>query len=104
MGIPETKDSQGTGAYADDGIVQQGIRAVKNVVPEMTIITDVCLCEYTDHGHCGLLDGEEIVNDDSVALYVRTALSHAAAGADIIAPSDMMDGRIGAIRDGLDGG
>lgn len=102
FGIPETKDAKGTGAYADDGIVQRAIRAIRDAVPDITIITDVCLCEYTDHGHCGLLDGEEIVNDDSVALYVQTALSHAATGADIIAPSDMMDGRVGAIRDGLD--
>ncbi|MEP7220851.1 MAG: porphobilinogen synthase [Bacteroidota bacterium] len=102
FGIPESKDAEGTGAYADDGIVQRAIRAVKSAVPEMTVVTDVCLCEYTDHGHCGLLDGEHILNDPTVDLLVRAAISHAAAGADIIAPSDMMDGRIGAIRRGLD--
>jgi porphobilinogen synthase len=102
FGIPEEKDSLGSGAYAEDGIVQRAVRAIKREVPEMIVVTDVCLCEYTDHGHCGLLHGEEILNDESVALLERTAVSHAAAGADIIAPSDMMDGRIAAIRKGLD--
>ncbi len=102
FGIPGSKDAVGTGAYAADGIVQRAVAAIKRAVPGLLVITDVCLCEYTDHGHCGLLDGEHIVNDSTVELLVRTALSHAAAGADIIAPSDMMDGRIGAIRLGLD--
>ena len=104
FGIPETKDAEGSGAWLDEGIVQQAIRAIRKELPEMTIVTDVCLCEYTDHGHCGLLDGEEILNDESLELYARTAISHAAAGVDIIAPSDMMDGRVGAIREGLDAG
>ncbi len=103
FGIPETKDAEGSGAWAEEGIVQRGIRKIRAEMPEMTIVTDVCLCEYTDHGHCGLLDGEHILNDESVALYARTAVSHAEAGADIIAPSDMMDGRVAGIRDGLDG-
>lgn len=102
FGIPESKDSEGSGAYAGDGIVQRAVRAIRRETPEMLIVTDVCLCEYTDHGHCGLLDGEEILNDPTVDLLARTALSHAEAGADIIAPSDMMDGRIGAIRHLLD--
>jgi len=103
FGIPEHKDAEGTDAYSDRGIVQQAIRALKRELPELVVITDVCLCEYTDHGHCGLLSGERILNDESVELYVRSALSHAHAGADIVAPSDMMDGRVGAIREGLDG-
>lgn len=102
FGIPEGKDPEGSGAYAENGIVQRAIRAIKREIPELVVATDVCLCEYTDHGHCGLLDGEEILNDESVELYVRSALSHAESGADIIAPSDMMDGRVGAIRGGLD--
>lgn len=102
FGVPEIKDDHGTGAYADDGIVQQAVRAIKAATPEMLVVTDVCLCEYTDHGHCGLLDGEEILNDPTVELLARSAVSHARAGADIIAPSDMMDGRIGAIRRELD--
>ncbi len=102
FGIPESKDPTGTGAYAENGIVQQAVRAIKKNVPEMLVVTDVCLCEYTDHGHCGLLHGEEILNDESVTLLARTARSHAEAGADIIAPSDMMDGRVLAIRDELD--
>lgn len=102
FGIPEEKDAEGSGAYADNGIVQRAVRAIKREIPELVVATDVCLCEYTDHGHCGLLDGEEILNDESVELYVRSALSHAESGADIIAPSDMMDGRVGAIRAGLD--
>ncbi len=103
FGIPEHKDSEGSGAWADDGIVQRALREIKRELPELVLITDVCLCEYTDHGHCGVLDGEEILNDESVERYVLSACSHAEAGADIIAPSDMMDGRVGAIRDGLDG-
>lgn len=102
FGIPEGKDVRGSGAYADDGIVQRAVRAVKAAVPEMLVVTDVCLCEYTDHGHCGLLDGERIENDPTVELLARTAVSHARAGADIVAPSDMMDGRVAAIRAALD--
>ena len=102
FGIPERKDDVGSGAYDPNGIVQEAVRAVKREVPAMTVVTDVCLCEYTDHGHCGVVEGEEIVNDRSVALLVAAAVSHAAAGADMVAPSDMMDGRVGAIRDGLD--
>jgi porphobilinogen synthase len=102
FGIPESKDSEGTGAYADDGIVQRAVAAIKRELPEMLVVTDVCLCEYTDHGHCGLIRDGEILNDESVSLLERTAVSHAAAGADIIAPSDMMDGRVAAIRAGLD--
>ena len=104
FGIPEGKDAEGTGAYADDGIVQRAVRAIKREIPEMLVVTDVCLCEYTEHGHCGLLHGEEILNDETVDLLARTGLSHAEAGADIIAPSDMMDGRVAAIRSALDGG
>lgn len=104
FGVPDVKDATGTGAYDPDGIVQEAVRAIKRELPEMLVVTDVCLCEYTDHGHCGLLDGEEILNDESVALLARTAVSHADAGADLIAPSDMMDGRIGAIRRALDAG
>lgn len=102
FGIPEAKDEHGSGAYADDGIVQRAVRAVKTAVPEMLVVTDVCLCEYTDHGHCGLLDGERIENDPTVELLARAAVSHARAGADIVAPSDMMDGRVAAIRTALD--
>ncbi len=102
FGIPEEKDPRGTGAYDERGIVQRAVRAIKEALPEMLVITDVCLCEYTDHGHCGLLDGEEILNDPSLELLARTALSHAAAGADIVAPSDMMDGRVAAMRHLLD--
>jgi porphobilinogen synthase len=102
FGIPEHKDAEGTGAYADDGVVQRAVRAVKQSVPDLVVVTDVCLCEYTDHGHCGVLEGDEVANDPTVELLVREAVSHARAGADIVAPSDMMDGRVGAIRDGLD--
>jgi len=103
FGLPASKDPQGSQAYADDGVVQRAVRALKLADPNLVVITDVCLCEYTDHGHCGLLsvDGE-VLNDPSVALIARTALSHARAGADIVAPSDMMDGRVGAIRALLD--
>ncbi|MDQ6654779.1 MAG: porphobilinogen synthase [Verrucomicrobiota bacterium] len=106
FGIPAEKDEQASGAYAENGIVQQATRAIKAAVPELLVITDVCLCEYTSHGHCGVTrrDGEHfhVVNDESVALLAKTALSHAAAGADLVAPSDMMDGRIGAVRELLD--
>jgi len=102
FGIPEHKDAEGTGAYADDGIIQQAVRAVKEAVPDLVVVTDVCLCEYTDHGHCGVIQGNEVANDPTVALLVREAVSHARAGADVVAPSDMMDGRVGAIRAGLD--
>jgi porphobilinogen synthase len=102
FGIPESKDELGTGAYADDGIVQRAVRALKKELPDLLVITDVCLCEYTSHGHCGQVEGGEIVNDPSVELLARTALSQARAGADIVAPSDMMDGRVGAIRRTLD--
>lgn len=103
FGIPEHKDEVGSGAYDDNGIVQQALRAVKREVPGLYLITDVCLCEYTSHGHCGIVRGAEIVNDDSVELLTREALSHARAGADMVAPSDMFDGRVGAIRNALDG-
>ncbi len=102
FGVPDRKDPLGTRAYAKDGIVQQAVRAVKDHVPEMVVITDVCLCAYTDHGHCGVVEGEVIDNDASLDLLARTALSHARAGADMVAPSDMMDGRVGEIRDSLD--
>ncbi len=104
FGIPERKDEVGSGAYDDHGVVQEALRSVKKEVPGLLLITDVCLCEYTSHGHCGIVRGDEIVNDESVALLVREALSHARAGADIVAPSDMFDGRVGAIRAALDEG
>ena len=106
FGIPKEKDDQATSAYAENGIVQQAVRAIKARCPELVVITDVCLCEYMSHGHCGVtrIDGEHfhVLNDESVQLLAKTALSHAAAGADFVAPSDMMDGRIGAIRETLD--
>jgi len=102
FGIPEHKDPTGTGAYAEDGIVQRAVRAIKQAVPDLVVITDVCLCEYTDHGHCGVVEKGEVQNDPTVELLVREAVSHAKAGADVVAPSDMMDGRVGAIREGLD--
>ncbi len=102
FGIPEHKDEVGSEAYDPDGIIQQAVRAIKKVTKKLVVITDVCLCEYTSHGHCGVLDGERILNDETVDLLVKEAVSHAKAGADIIAPSDMMDGRIGAIRKALD--
>jgi porphobilinogen synthase len=102
FGIPEHKDEQGSDAYSDQGIIQRAIRAIKSEVKNLLVITDVCLCEYTSHGHCGLLNGEEILNDDTVSLLAKEAVSHAEAGADMIAPSDMMDGRISAIRKALD--
>ena len=103
FGIPESKDAYGSGAYADDGIVQRAIGAIKLAVPELTVIGDVCLCEYTDHGHCGVIRDGDVENDATLRLLVRTALSQAHAGADMVAPSDMMDGRVRAIREGLDG-
>ena len=102
FGIPEEKDAAGTGAYAGGGVVQQAVRAIKRAVPELLVITDVCLCEYTDHGHCGLIHDGDVLNDPTLSLLARTAVSHAEAGADIIAPSDMMDGRVAAIRQALD--
>jgi porphobilinogen synthase len=102
FGIPERKDDRATGAYDDHGIVQEAVRALKSTVKDILVITDVCLCEYTANGHCGIISGEEILNDESLDLLARTALSHAKAGADIVAPSDMMDGRVGAIRTILD--
>lgn len=102
FGLPETKDEAATGAYAEDGIVQEAIRAIKKLAPELLVITDVCLCEYMSHGHCGVIKGDEVLNDISLELLAKTAVSHAAAGADIVAPSDMMDGRVAAIRAQLD--
>jgi len=104
FGIPEHKDPQGSEAWAEDGVVQQATRAIKAAAPDLLVMTDVCLCEYTDHGHCGLLDAHGGVrNDATLDLLARTAVSHAAAGADLVAPSDMMDGRVAAIRGALDG-
>lgn len=102
FGIPEHKDEVGSEAYAPDGIIQQAVRAIKENVKNLVVITDVCMCEYTSHGHCGVLNGEEILNDETVSLLAKEAISHAEAGADIIAPSDMMDGRIASIRKALD--
>ena len=103
FGIPDAKDPEGTGAYDDEGIIQMAVRALKAAHPQLVVMTDVCLCEYTSHGHCGLLtEAGEVDNDPSVELIVRTALSHVRAGADVVAPSDMMDGRVGAIRAELD--
>jgi len=106
FGIPQIKDEQASGAYAENGVVQKALRALKDNCPEVVAITDVCLCEYMSHGHCGVtrIDGDHfhVLNDESVDLLVKTALSHAQAGADMVAPSDMMDGRIGAIREALD--
>jgi porphobilinogen synthase len=102
FGIPEEKDADGSGAWDDDGVIQQALRALRETSPGLVLLTDVCLCEYTSHGHCGVLDGEEVDNDATVELLARTAVSHAAAGADAVAPSDMMDGRVGAIRSALD--
>jgi porphobilinogen synthase len=102
FGIPDHKDEVGSGAYDENGIIQKAVRAIKKEVKNLLVITDVCLCEYTSHGHCGVLDGDNILNDDTVELLVKESLSHAKAGADIIAPSDMMDGRIAEIRKALD--
>jgi porphobilinogen synthase len=106
FGIPEKKDDQASGAYAEDGVVQKAVRAIKSKSPELVLLTDVCLCEYMTHGHCGVtrIDGDHfhVLNDETVDLLVKTALSHARAGADMVAPSDMMDGRIGEVREALD--
>ncbi len=102
FGIPEHKDEVGSGAYDENGIIQQAVRVIKANTKKLLVITDVCLCEYTSHGHCGVLDGENILNDETVSLLAKEAVSHAQAGADIIAPSDMMDGRISSIRKALD--
>ncbi len=102
FGIPDHKDDAATEAYSDSGVVQEAVRALKSAYPELCVITDVCLCEYMDHGHCGIVEDGRILNDPTLELLERTAVSHAAAGADMIAPSDMMDGRIGAIRRALD--
>jgi porphobilinogen synthase len=102
FGVPAAKDETGSGAYDDEGVVQMAVRALKEAHPELTAITDVCLCEYTSHGHCGFLRDGEVDNDLTVELLAKTAISHAAAGADAVAPSDMMDGRVGAIRHQLD--
>jgi porphobilinogen synthase len=102
FGIPEEKDEQGSGAWDDEGIIQQALRALRERVPQLVLVTDVCLCEYTSHGHCGVLHGEEVANDETLELLARTAVSHIEAGADAVAPSDMMDGRVAAIRTALD--
>jgi porphobilinogen synthase len=102
FGIPKSKDPLGTSAYAKNGIVQKATSALKNKIPELVVITDVCLCQYTDHGHCGIVEGSIIDNDATLDLLARTALSHAKAGADMVAPSDMMDGRVAEIRNILD--
>ncbi len=102
FGIPGSKDARGSGADAVDGVVQRGVAALKNAAPELCVITDVCLCEYTDHGHCGVIKNGDVDNDATIELLVKEAMSHARAGADVVAPSDMMDGRVGAIRKALD--
>jgi porphobilinogen synthase len=102
FGIPDKKDSLGTRAYSKDGIVQKAVNSLKEKFPELVVITDVCLCQYTDHGHCGMVEGHVIDNDSTLDLLARTALSHAKAGADMVAPSDMMDGRVAEIRNALD--
>jgi len=102
FGIPASKDEIGCEAYAEDGIVQRAVRALKSSIPELVVITDVCMCEYTSHGHCGIVINGEVDNDETLEYLMRIAVSHAEAGADIVAPSDMMDGRVGAIREALD--
>ena len=102
FGLPPEKDDEGTGAYDDHGIVQESVRLLKRELPELAVITDVCLCEYTSHGHCGIVVDGDVDNDATLPLLARTAVSHAAAGADVVAPSDMMDGRVSAIRAALD--
>ena len=102
FGIPAAKDEAGSGAYDPEGVVQMAVRALKDAHPELVVITDVCLCEYTSHGHCGVVRGGEVDNDVTIELLAKTATSHADAGADVVAPSDMMDGRVGAIRSQLD--
>jgi porphobilinogen synthase len=101
FGLPEEKDEEGSGAWIDDGVVQQALRALRERFPDLLLLTDVCLCEYTSHGHCGVMHGDEVDNDASLELITRTAISHVGAGADIVCPSDMMDGRVGAIREQL---
>jgi porphobilinogen synthase len=101
FGIPEEKDEEGSGAWDDDGVIQRALRALRAEQPELVLLTDVCLCEYTSHGHCGVLRDGEVVNDETLDLLARTAVSHVDAGADAVAPSDMMDGRVGAIREAL---
>jgi porphobilinogen synthase len=101
FGIPEEKDDEGSGAWDADGIVQRALRALRAEAPGLTLLTDVCLCEYTDHGHCGVLEGDTVANDETIELLARTAVSHVEAGADAVCPSDMMDGRVGAIREVL---
>jgi porphobilinogen synthase len=103
FGIPEHKDETGTGAYDEHGVVQKAIKAIKNAVPELYVITDVCMCEYTSHGHCGIIKDGDVENDSTLESLAKEAVSHAKAGADMVAPSDMMDGRVEAIRDALDG-
>ncbi len=102
FGIPDHKDAVGSGAYDDEGIVQRAVRELKDALPDLCVITDVCLCEYTDHGHCGVIREGDVSNDETLELLAREAVSHARAGADMVAPSDMMDGRVGAIRTALD--
>jgi Delta-aminolevulinic acid dehydratase len=102
FGIPERKDEAASGAFARDGIVQQAVRRIKDKVPDILVVTDVCLCEYTDHGHCGMIEKGEVHNDMTLEVLAETAVSHAKAGADMVAPSAMMDGQVGAIREGLD--
>ena len=102
FGIPDEKDEQGSGAWDDEGVVQRALRTLRASVPGLVLVTDVCLCEYTSHGHCGVLEGEEVANDATIEVLARTAVSHVEAGADAVAPSDMMDGRVAAIRGALD--
>jgi porphobilinogen synthase len=104
FGIPRVKDPRGSEAYAEDGIIQGAVRAIKDSIPDLLVITDVCLCEYTSHGHCGVVEEDRVKNDPTLELIARTALSHAEAGADLVAPSDMMDGRVAVIREALDEG
>ena len=102
FGIPNYKDDLGSGAYDDEGIVQKAVREIKRIAPDMWVITDVCMCEYTSHGHCGIVVDNDVDNDETLKYIAKIALSHAQAGADMVAPSDMMDGRVGAIRSILD--
>ena len=102
FGIPEEKDDEGSGAYASDGIVQRALRSLRERYPDLVLVTDVCLCEYTSHGHCGVIENGEVANDATLELLARTAVSHVEAGADVVAPSDMMDGRVAALRAALD--
>jgi porphobilinogen synthase len=102
FGVPEEKDERGSEAYSQSGVVQQAVKAIKDATPDLVVITDVCLCEYTSHGHCGILKGQEVDNDATLDVLARIAISHAKSGADIVAPSDMMDGRVRAIRQALD--